>query len=92
VKVPSLRPQNPIADKAVIHKRRGRSPARLRILQRDNFTCNKCDESYPETYLNVDHCIPISQGGPDTDANKQTLCIPCHKAKSDTEKEGRKLL
>ena len=30
----------------------------------------------------VDHVIPLYKGGLDVDANKQSLCIPCHKQKT----------
>lgn len=90
VKVPQLyRDRIPISGPADLYRRKGRTKTRLRILTRDNFTCNKCDESYPETYLEVDHIIPLSQGGPDNDSNSQTLCIPCHAAKTTTERQGR---
>lgn len=90
VKVPSINgDRTPLTGPADLHRRKGRTKTRMRILTRDNFTCNKCDESYPETYLEVDHIIPLSQSGPDNDHNLQTLCIPCHREKTATERQGR---
>jgi 5-methylcytosine-specific restriction endonuclease McrA len=90
VKIPDpTRHENPIVSKVQLRKRTGRSAARNRILQRDNYTCNMCDEPYPETYLEVDHITPMSLDGPDTDVNKQTLCLPCHLKKTISEREGR---
>jgi 5-methylcytosine-specific restriction endonuclease McrA len=37
----------------------------------------------------VDHRLPKSQGGTDDDANLQSICSPCHKTKTATEKAGR---
>lgn len=34
----------------------------------------------------VDHRIPKAEGGTDDLANLQTLCRPCHTAKTDREK------
>jgi 5-methylcytosine-specific restriction enzyme A len=37
----------------------------------------------------VDHIIPVSQGGSSQRDNLQGLCAPCHKAKSDAEQNAR---
>lgn len=72
-------------------KRKGRTGRRMRILSRDAFTCNKCSEPYPESALEVDHVTPLFMGGSDNDHNLQTLCVNCHREKSRTEIEYRKL-
>lgn len=36
----------------------------------------------------VDHITPKAQGGPDTPANLQPLCAPCHDTKTATERHG----
>jgi 5-methylcytosine-specific restriction endonuclease McrA len=55
---------------------------RLKVLQRDNFKCVKCDES-TRRELEVDHIIPIALGGAEWDMdNLQTLCIEHHKEKT----------
>lgn len=38
----------------------------------------------------IDHIIPLSQGGTDTDDNRQTLCAPCHveKGREDDRATG----
>ncbi|MCA9302477.1 HNH endonuclease, partial [candidate division WWE3 bacterium] len=58
---------------------------RLKVLQRDNFTCQSCGKSpalYPELLgidafpkLEIDHFDPHSKGGSDEIDNLQTLCI-----------------
>lgn len=37
----------------------------------------------------VDHVIPLSEGGPDTDENKQGLCYFHHRAKVAAENKAR---
>ncbi|MCV5446250.1 HNH endonuclease, partial [Escherichia coli] len=34
----------------------------------------------------VDHIIPKAHGGTDADSNLQSLCWPCHKAKTARER------
>lgn len=70
---------------------RGRDPYSLRILYRDNFTCQRCGEfcAYVNEFnihipidagnLNVHHINPVSNGGGDEPENLTTLCIKCHK-------------
>jgi 5-methylcytosine-specific restriction enzyme A len=92
VKIPDpTRHENPIVSKVQLRKRTGRSAARNRILQRDNYTCNMCDEPYGETYLEIDHVTPIAWGGSDDPSNLQCLCLGCHKKKTDSERQGREI-
>lgn len=37
----------------------------------------------------VDHKVPLHEGGQDVESNLQGLCIPCHKAKSAREASAR---
>lgn len=52
--------------------------ARKRIFKRDGYKCVECGS---KDYLTIDHCIPISQGGPDRENNMQTLCLLCNQRK-----------
>jgi 5-methylcytosine-specific restriction endonuclease McrA len=36
----------------------------------------------------VDHKVPKSRGGDDSPANLQTICDPCHAAKTAAESRG----
>lgn len=56
---------------------------RERILLRDQYTCRGCGVVTHE--LEVDHIINVAEGGSDDDSNLQSLCIPCHQAKTATE-------
>lgn len=54
---------------------------RLKIFERDNYTCVKCGEKTRD--LIGDHIIPIAIGGEEYELdNVQTLCKPCNKIKT----------
>lgn len=55
-----------------------------RIKTRDMWTCQAC-KRVTDT-LEIDHIIPLHKGGKDVDQNCQSLCVPCHQAKSFREK------
>ena len=55
---------------------------RMRVFERDNFTCLHCGS---RKVLTVDHVIPHSKGGTDAFENLQTLCATCNC------KKGRKV-
>ena len=64
---------------------------RARILARDGHLCRACMVNGRVTVATqVDHVLPKSKGGTDDEANLQSLCGPCHKAKT-AQDEGRKL-
>jgi len=66
---------------------------RLRVLNRDNFTCVFCGKSPATdfgTKLHLDHIIPFSKGGKSTLENLQTLCEECNLGKSDSQIENKK--
>lgn len=56
------------------------------ILLRDKYSCQQC--GHIGTDLEVDHIVNIAQGGTDDDSNLQSLCVPCHKAKTATESQA----
>ena len=37
----------------------------------------------------VDHVVPLADGGRDDGSNYQSLCVPCHAAKSASEAKAR---
>jgi 5-methylcytosine-specific restriction enzyme A len=53
------------------------------VLQRDNYQCQSCGKKASETQLNIDHIIPLAQGGKNDISNLQTLCQNCNLTKSD---------
>ena len=56
---------------------------RAEIMARDGYTCQGC--GIITRNLEVDHRIPLHQGGTNDDDNLQSLCKDCHKTKSAEE-------
>ncbi|WP_458085845.1 HNH endonuclease [Streptomyces malaysiensis] len=44
-----------------------------------------CGTVYPTSDIQIDHVIPLSQGGTDTPENLQLLCWACHRTKTVSE-------
>lgn len=60
---------------------------RMQILQRDNYLCQECLKAGRYvTATDVDHIVPLAQGGTDRADNLQSLCHDCHKAKTARER------
>lgn len=47
-------------------------------LDRDHYTCQRCDKRMKAADLQAHHLIPRAEGGPDDLPNLLTLCNPCH--------------
>ena len=67
---------------------------RNEILERNGFTCQLCGSGPldPDPYnnkrkvrLQVDHLVPISQGGTDDKENLRVLCSTCNQARSNIQ-------
>lgn len=58
-----------------------------RVKLRDKYRCQHC--GIVTTELEVDHIVPLSLGGLDTDDACQSLCVPCHSAKTKREHAER---
>jgi 5-methylcytosine-specific restriction endonuclease McrA len=57
--------------------------ARRVVLRRDHYTCQACGIRARKSSLDVDHIQEIAVGGAPLDySNLQTLCRPCHRAKT----------
>ena len=52
--------------------------------------CRSCELVYPPRFLNVDHIVPLIDGGADVLANLQILCIDCHRHKTTAEARARR--
>lgn len=52
---------------------------RAAVLERDNFTCIRCEKkSKNGRGLTAHHVLPRAQGGPNILSNLVTLCLACH--------------
>lgn len=59
---------------------------RRQILERDHRLCQPCLRvGLIAAARQVDHIVPKESGGTDDDENLQSICIPCHKAKTALE-------
>lgn len=72
------------APEPVKTERRRRIPVRKRflVLKRDRYQCRLCRR--PGGELEVDHIVPLNQGGSDRLDNLQTLCRECNRGKGDS--------
>ena len=62
-------------------------PQRRAIAIRQGWGCNVCRCDLAE--YDVDHIIPLWKGGADEDANRQAVCVACHRQKTDRERIER---
>lgn len=55
---------------------------RFEVFKRDNFTCRYCGRTSPDVVLEVDHIVPICEGGSDDAINLAASCWDCNHGKS----------
>ena len=55
---------------------------RFEVFKRDSFKCQYCGRSAPDVILEVDHIVPVSQGGKNDLLNLVTSCRDCNRGKS----------
>lgn len=55
---------------------------RFSIFARDQFTCRYCGAQSDKVKLEVDHVVPVCQGGTNDESNLITACQPCNAGKS----------
>ena len=65
------------------NKRKISPSKRIKILERDNFTCQYCGSKAPEVKIEIDHIIPISKDGTNEIENLTTACFECNIGKSN---------
>jgi len=56
---------------------------RYKIFKRDNFKCVLCGTTGKEEKLEIDHIIPISEGGKSIKSNLRTLCFNYNRGKGN---------
>lgn len=63
---------------------------RERILKRDSGLCQACKAAGRlKLAFEVDHIVELADGGTDDDTNLQSLCVECHKDKTERSKRAR---
>jgi 5-methylcytosine-specific restriction endonuclease McrA len=74
-----------------VRRRREASGARrIRIYIRDKYRCQYCGERKGALELTLDHILPRSRGGDNTQLNLVTACLACNNRKADrTPEEAR---
>jgi HNH endonuclease len=67
-------------------RRRGRYipfKTKMRVVRRDNHTCQHCGIHLRDDEIEFDHIIPISKGGSSDEHNIRLTCYDCNRDKSD---------
>ena len=54
---------------------------RFDVFKRDEFSCQYCGRTTPAVTLEIDHVIPVSEGGSDELHNLITACFDCNRGK-----------
>lgn len=54
---------------------------RFEVFKRDAFTCQYCGRSAPDVILEVDHIVPVAEGGKNELINLVTSCRECNRGK-----------
>lgn len=61
---------------------------KLKILERDNYTCKYCGKSFPMEKLTIDHIRPVCLGGDSRESNLTTACWRCNNLKGTKRIRG----
>lgn len=65
-----------MADRTALPKK-----IRFEVFKRDSFTCQYCGRSAPNVILEVDHIVPVAEGGTNEVINLITSCRDCNRGK-----------
>ncbi len=55
----------------------------LRVIRRDNQTCQVCGKNLMENEIEIDHIIPYALGGSTEESNLRVLCHDCNRKKGN---------
>lgn len=58
---------------------------RMRVLERDSHRCQLRLHGCTGRAVEVDHIVPVAEGGSDHDSNLHSVCTECHRVKSQAE-------
>lgn len=68
-------------------RRRGRYisfKTKVRVVRRDNYTCQECSKHLKDDEVEFDHIIPHSKGGSSEEHNIRLTCYDCNRDKLDS--------
>ena len=69
-------------------RKRFSAQARFRIVHDQDFKCALCQYKIPVDF-NIDHVVPLWDGGTNDRSNLQGVCVTCHGAKTVVEARTR---
>lgn len=55
----------------------------IRVVRRDNNTCQACGKILKDNEIEFDHIIPLSKGGSTEEHNLRVTCFDCNRGKSN---------
>lgn len=56
---------------------------KMRVVRRDNYTCQHCGKHLKDDDVEFDHIIPVTKGGSSEEQNVRLTCFECNRDKSD---------
>jgi len=56
---------------------------KMRVVRRDNHTCQHCGKHLRDDEVEFDHVIPVAKGGSSEEHNIRLTCFKCNRDKSD---------
>jgi hypothetical protein len=56
---------------------------KMRVVRRDNYTCQHCGKHLLDNEVEFDHKIPLSRGGSSEENNVRLTCFECNRDKND---------
>ena len=56
---------------------------KIRVVRRDNYTCQHCHKHLQDNEVEFDHIIPLAKGGSSDEHNIRLTCHECNADKSD---------
>ena len=67
---------------------------RFEVFKRDKFTCNYCGRSpvIDDVVLEVDHIVPVKEGGNNHMLNLLTSCFDCNRGKAANKIDDNKVV
>ena len=83
--------QNAQLTRVLLNKNRPKitDTQRQRVFERCGGQCAQCGVQVTAPRFDIDHIVPLADGGGNEDSNLQVLCLDHHREKSVRENQGR---